>query len=131
MVRVILCAAAALMLTFGAALADDKADKTGKADKKVHSDKNAKTAKIVKVDPKKGTITLKMKNKEGKEVERTFNLTEDVVYADSTGRVARVDVFTNGDDVLVIEREGKLVQVKKKGDKTGKDKRGDRKPEKR
>ena len=70
------------------------------------------------MDAKKGTITLKMKGKNGKEQERTFNLTEDARYFDSTGRVAALDVFRSGNEVLVVEEQGKLKEVRQKGNET-------------
>ena len=70
-------------------------------------------ATITKVDAKAGTITVKMKDKEGKEVERNFKLTEDIRYFDSTGRAAAIDVFQSGNDILVIEQEGKLKELHK------------------
>jgi len=77
-------------------------------------DKNSKhhKAKIVKVDARKGTVTLKM-NKDGKDVEKTFKLAEDIRYMDSTGKVAVADVFVSGDEVLVLEREGQIKEIKK------------------
>lgn len=78
-------------------------------------DKNAKAdehkATIAKVDAKAGTVTVKMKDKDGKDVERTFKLTEDIRYFDSTGKAARIDVFESGNEVLVIEREGRLREL--------------------
>jgi len=103
----------------------DRSSKSDK-DKGDKKSKDQKEAKITKVDARKGTVTVKMKDKEGKEAERTFTLAEDVEYLDSTGRVARLDVFTSGDYVLIVEAEGKVKQMKKddhhKGDKdkTGK-----------
>ena len=78
-------------------------------------------ATITKVDAKDGTVTVKMMDKEGKEVEKTFQLTEDVEYIDTTGRVATLDVFQSGDQVLFIESEGKIKELKKdtKHNKTG------------
>ncbi len=78
-------------------------------------------ATITKVDAKDGTITVKMMDKDGKEVEKTFQLTEDAEYIDTTGRVASLDVFQSGDQVLFIEREGKIKELKKdtKHNKTG------------
>ncbi len=78
-------------------------------------------ATIAKVDTKAGTVTVKMKDKDGKEAERTFHLTEDAEYVDSTGRVATIDVFQSGDEVLIVEREGKIKELKKdtKGKKPG------------
>ena len=80
--------------------------------KKTDAKKGVK-ATITKVDPKAKTITVKMKDKDGKDVEKTFNLTEDVVYMDSTGKVATLDVFQNGDQILVVEAEGKIKQLQK------------------
>jgi hypothetical protein len=68
---------------------------------------------ITKVDPKQGTITVKMKNKQGKEVEKTFTLVEDAEYLDSAGHVAALEVFRSGDKVLIIEGEGQLKGMKK------------------
>jgi uncharacterized protein YigE (DUF2233 family) len=114
MLRLILCAAAFLALGFGALLAADEK----KADKD-KGGKHAAKATITKVDAKKGTITVRMKDKSGKEVERVFKLTEEVRYLDSTGKVVAMDFFQNGDDVLVVEEEGQLKQVKKAGKGTG------------
>ena len=75
--------------------------------------KEAKEAMITKVDAKKGTATVKMQS-EGKEVEKTFKLAEDIEYMDSTGKVATIEIFTSGDMVLVIEREGTITKLKKK-----------------
>jgi hypothetical protein len=75
-------------------------------------------AKIVKIDPKAGTVTVKVADKDGKEVERTFTLVEDSEYVDSTGRVAVLDVFRSGDDVLLVEGEGKLEAMKKAPDQS-------------
>ncbi len=79
----------------------------GKADNK------AKEAKLTKVDAKKGTVTVKMQS-EGKEVEKTFKLAENIEYADSTGNVGSADIFTSGDLVLIVEAEGKITKMKKK-----------------
>jgi len=68
---------------------------------------------ITKVDPQQGTITVKTKNKQGKEVEKTFTLVEDAEYLDSSGHVAALDVFRSGDKVLIIEGEGHLKGMKK------------------
>jgi len=82
-------------------------------DAKVKTDKNAKEAKITKVDAKKGTVTVKLQI-EGKEVEKTFKLAENIEYMDSTGKVATVDIFTSGDMVLVVEHDGMITKMKKK-----------------
>ncbi len=89
-----------LTLCLATVTADDK-----KTDDKGHE------AKITKVDAKNGTLTVKMKDKDGKETEKTFQLAETVRYIDSTGKVAAIDLFKSGDMVLVIEEEGKLKEV--------------------
>jgi hypothetical protein len=58
-----------------------------------------------------------VKDKNGKDIEKTFTLVEDAEYIDSNGRVAAVDVFRNGDQVLVIEGEGKITSLKKSDNK--------------
>lgn len=68
---------------------------------------------ITKVDARRGTVTVKMEDKRGREVEKLFQLTEDVEYLDSTGRVATLDVFECGDEVLIIEMEGKIKELKR------------------
>ena len=70
-------------------------------------------ATITKINPKAGEITVKMPDRNGKEIEKTFKLVEDAEYLDSSGRVAVLDVFKSGDDVLMIESEG-MVQAMKK-----------------
>jgi hypothetical protein len=68
---------------------------------------------ITRVDAKAGKVTVKMKDRNGKDIERTFQLAEDAEYIDSTGRVATLDVFRSGDQVLIIEQEGKLRGLQK------------------
>ena len=65
------------------------------------------------MDAKKGTVVVKMQN-EGKEVEKTFRLAEDIEYMDSTGNVGSAEIFTSGDMVLIVEREGTITKMKKK-----------------
>jgi len=70
-------------------------------------------ATITKVDAKNGTVTVMMPDKGGKEVEKTFRLTGESEYADSTGRVAALDVFQSGDEVLIVEEDGMIKELKK------------------
>ena len=76
-------------------------------------DNKAEEATITKVDAKKGTVVVKMQRK-GKEVEKTFRLAEDIEYMDSTGNVGSAEIFTSGDMVLIVEREGTITKMKKK-----------------
>jgi hypothetical protein len=109
MLRLLTAASLAAALVFTTGLrADDDKDK--KAKKEVR-------ARIVKVDPDKGTITLKMK-KGDEEVEKTFKVAESIRYLDSTGKVAAVDIFKADDDVLVVEAEGKITRMKRDKNQT-------------
>ncbi len=129
MLRVLLCSMTALGLLVAGASAQGQKDKaadkgtTAEKGKGTTKEKHKQEAKITKVDPKKGTITVEMTDKNGKKTTKTFNLTEDIRYFDSTGRAAAVDVFQSGDEVLVIEAEGKLKELRKhKGGTGAKDK---------
>jgi hypothetical protein len=105
MLRLLLCSTAVLALMAGALVADEA--------KKADKNKKRCDATITKIDAKKGEVMVKMKDKEGKEVEKTFKLEGDMVYLDSTGNVAAVDIFRSGDDILVLEEEGHLKEMKK------------------
>lgn len=113
MLRTALCSVAALVLCAGLLRADDKSAKSDNKNDKKHE------ATIVKVDKATGNLTVRMKDENGKEKEKTFKLTEDLRMWDSEGRVATIDFFRSGNEVLVVEREGKLVEMKphRKGEK--------------
>jgi RND superfamily putative drug exporter len=70
-------------------------------------------AKITNLDAKNGTVTVQMKDKDGKQITKTFHLTEDSRYLDLTGKVAALDVFTPGDQVLIVEEEGRIKEMMK------------------
>jgi len=78
----------------------------------VESGKNTEQAQITKVDSKKGTVTVKMQ-RDGKDVEKTFELAEHMEYVDSTGNFVTAECFTSGDMVLIVENEGTLTRMKK------------------
>jgi 3-dehydroquinate synthase class II len=111
MVRTLLAVLLGLGLSLSLTAADDK--KTDKKDAgKGHE------ATITKVDAKNHTLTVKMKDKDGKDTEKTFKLAETVRYLDSTGKAVAIDVFKSGDDVLILEADGQVKEVhQKKGDK--------------
>jgi hypothetical protein len=100
MQRIYLTAGVLALFLAGFALAKDQPNK-----------KDQVKATIEKVDRENGTITVKMKDKNGQEVEKTFKLTADIDYFDSTGKVAKIGVFRSGDEVLIIEAKGKLKSV--------------------
>jgi uncharacterized protein YuzE len=117
MVRSILCSVVMLGLCVGLSAGMQTTDGKDK------TDKEAKEAKITKMDAKKGTVSVKMPSKDkDKEVDKTFKLAEDIVYMDSKGKVATVEIFTSGDLVLIIERDGTITKMKKndKADSTKK-----------
>lgn len=115
MARAVVGSLAVLVILVGGLMADDKTDqKTNKGDHKTK-------ATITKVDKAKHTITVQMKDKNGKDVEKTFKLAEDIRMVDETGKVAAIDVFESGNDVLVLEREGQLREIQKTKTKNPKD----------
>jgi hypothetical protein len=69
-------------------------------------------ATITKVDPKGKTLTVKMTTPEGKEVEKTFDLTPDVKFLDGAGKAGTIDIFKTGDEVLLTQKDGKLTEVR-------------------
>ena len=117
MVRVFSCVVTVLAISVASVIAAE-----AKKDKSTTDNKKAKQATISKVDSKNGTITVRMKNDLGKQVEKTFKLTEDIRMLDSTGRAVAIDVFQSGNDVLVIEAEGKLKEIRQKNNSKGIDK---------
>lgn len=70
-------------------------------------------ATITSVDAKNATVTVRMPDKSGKEVSRVFHLAANADYFDSTGKVAVLDVFRAGDQVLIVEEQGKIAQLSK------------------
>lgn len=112
MMRVVLACLMGLTLSFATSSADDQ-----------KTDKNkGHEATITKVDAKNHALTVKMKDKDGKEVEKTFKLAETVRYLDSTGKVAAIDIFKSGDLVLMVEEEGQLKELHKKKEGSGTEK---------
>lgn len=87
-----------------AALAQENKDKDGAQPRSVT---------ITQVDAKKGMITVKYHDAQGKAQEKTFRLTGDVRLLDETGRVIQIDVFEAGHEALVVEREGQLREVRR------------------
>ncbi len=118
MLRAVFGSVAVLFLTASLVAADDKTNQDKNATKN-----KGQQATITKVDPKTHTVTVRMKDKNGKEVTRDFKLTEDIRMLDEKGNVAAIDVFQSGNEVLVVEREGKLVEMRKHNvkDKDSKD----------
>ena len=99
-----------LFLASGLALADkDKAVK----DQGIQG--QPVEATVTNVDRENQAITVKIKDKNGQETEKVFKLTAGIKMLDSSGNAAQIGIFRSGDQVLVIEREGKLTELKKGG----------------
>ena len=94
------------LLAGGTHAADDK-------EKKDTAPPKTGSVTVTKVDASKRTIEVKYTDKAGKTLEKTFQLTEDVRFLDESGRVANLAVFQSGDEVLLVEREGKLREVRR------------------
>ncbi len=107
MLRTILAALPVAVLLAGNLIAADDKDKKDKEGPK------PTTVTIMKVDAKKGEITVKYTDEKGKQQEKTFQLTKDVKILDETGRAVTIDVFESGGDALVIETEGKLRELRR------------------
>lgn len=68
---------------------------------------------IVKVDAKKGDLTVKYTDAKGKETEKTFHLAQDVHLLDETGRVVKLDTFESGHDAVIVESDGQLRELRR------------------
>jgi Ca2+-binding EF-hand superfamily protein len=68
---------------------------------------------ITKIDPKKGEITVRYTDDQGKEQRKTFQLTQDVKVFDETGRLVAIDVFESGHEALILAREGELKELRR------------------
>jgi hypothetical protein len=59
-----------------------------------------------------------MMDKDGKAVEKTFQLFENSEYVDTMGNVAVIDVFKSGDEILYVEADGKIKTMKQSDKKS-------------
>src|SRR5947209_97224 len=94
------------LLAVGSGAAEDQAQKKNDGRKTTR-------ATVTQVDAKNHTLTVRMKDKDGKEVDKKFQLKEDLQIFDESGKVIAIDVFEAGKDVLVIEREGRIIEMRK------------------
>jgi len=78
------------------------------------SDNKPQQAKITNVDTRLGAVTVRIKDSQGREMEKTFTVAPGVRYFDSRGRRVTLDIFTQGNDVSLIEQGGKLLEMKVK-----------------
>ena len=101
MMRAFLCSAALLGFATVCVAADAK-------DAKDNTNDNGMRATIVKVDAKTNNITLKWKDKNGKDEEHSFDLTKDVKLTDENGKTLQADSLKEGQQVRITENNGKL-----------------------
>jgi len=66
----------------------------------------------VKVDAAKHSITLKVRGRDGKEEEKTVELPEGIKVFGKEGKEGKLTEVAVGDQVLVMEKEGKLESVR-------------------
>jgi hypothetical protein len=103
--RVIL-SLAIMVSALGVTLADDK------------DEKKSKEATITKLDTTNKTLTVKCKDGDGKEVEKTYKLVENIKFYDSEGKVASLDIFKAGHEILLVEADnGALKEMRRKPQK--------------
>ncbi|HXG12822.1 MAG TPA: hypothetical protein VNK04_23895 [Gemmataceae bacterium] len=112
MLRTLSSAAIVALLVSGLALAQEKQPRQQDKDRPGAAGRPT-PATITKVDPVKNTITLRMKDNTGKETEKTFELKGDVKLFDEAGKVITIDAYRVGNQVLVIEREGRILELRK------------------
>jgi hypothetical protein len=82
-----------------------------RANDKDAQDNKPQRGEISNVAPGAGTLTVKLKDKDGKEVEKIFKLVGEVRYMDSLGRAANAKIFRAGDQVAVIINRGRLEEM--------------------
>src|SRR5258708_2830739 len=68
---------------------------------------------IVGVDVNRGSVTVKIGDREGKEVEKTFRLADRFQATDEAGKAVSIRIFRPGDVVRFRERDGKLRELRR------------------
>ena len=68
---------------------------------------------LVGVDVCKGTVTVKVGDREGKEIEKTFRLGDRFQATDEAGKAVSIRIFRPGDVVRFKERDGKLRELRR------------------
>jgi hypothetical protein len=106
MPRHLLCPLAALLVG-GLALADEVRDRKD-------ADKDAKRieATVQKANVKDGTVTVELMGKSGKERVRTFKVTRETRLLSPGGKKLTLKNFPVGTKVFLIERDGKVVEMR-------------------
>jgi Ca2+-binding EF-hand superfamily protein len=71
------------------------------------------TVTITRIDPLKGEMEVRYKDGNGNAQTKVLRLNSEVRLLDETGRPVRVDAFESGSDALVVEKGGKLHEVRR------------------
>jgi hypothetical protein len=85
----------------------------GAGDRKDAKNERVTRATITRIDATRNTITLKWRDKNGKEMERTLELTNGPKIFDEKGKAVQVNVFSEGGNLYVVEREEKVYELRK------------------
>ena len=87
-----------------------------RADDKNAQDNKPQRGELSKIDSQgAGSLTVKLKDKDGKEVEKTFKLVRETKFYDADGKGTELNVFRAGDQVLLLRREGKVSELRQAG----------------
>ncbi len=79
-------------------------------------DNKPQRGEISKVDSGgAGTLTVKMRDKDGKEIEKTFKLIRETKLYGADGKATEFNVFRAGDQVVLLSRQGDLTELRQAG----------------
>src|SRR5271170_3014465 len=70
-------------------------------------------ATVTNVDLQTHMLTVKMKDRDGKDVQRTFNFEPNSRFTDENGKTAQWNSLKAGDQVSLTEKQGQLQQLTK------------------
>ena len=68
---------------------------------------------IARVDVTRGTVTVRIGGRDGREFEKTFRFGDDTRATDEAGKDVSVQIFRPGDRVRLLERDGKLRELRR------------------
>src|SRR4051812_49222221 len=86
-----------------------------RADDKNAEDNKPQRGQISNMDSGAGTLTVKLRDKDGKEIEKTFKLTRETSFYGDDGRATELNVFRSGDQVVLLARKGEVRELHQAG----------------
>lgn len=102
MLRALLCSVPVLaLIAAGSPAADEKPDRAGV------------NGVVVKVDAAHHAVTVRLKDAEGKEVEKTFRLSDNADVTDESGKAVGLDALEAGAAVTLVEKAGRLIELRR------------------